>query len=82
MQSEKLAVVGRLAASIAHEINNPLESVTNLLYLAEPATSQRIKEYVRMPSGSCGASPHHQPDPSLPQAIDQPAGDHRGGAHR
>ena len=34
MQSEKLAVVGRLASSIAHEINNPLESVTNLLYLA------------------------------------------------
>jgi PAS domain S-box-containing protein len=33
MQSEKLAAVGRLAASIAHEINNPLESVTNLLYL-------------------------------------------------
>ena len=34
-ESEKLAAVGRLAASIAHEINNPLESVTNLLYLAE-----------------------------------------------
>lgn len=34
LQSEKIAVVGRLAASIAHEINNPLESVTNLLYLA------------------------------------------------
>jgi signal transduction histidine kinase len=33
-RSEKLAVAGRLAASIAHEINNPLESVTNLLYLA------------------------------------------------
>jgi PAS domain S-box-containing protein len=34
IESEKLAVVGRLASSIAHEINNPLESVTNLLYLA------------------------------------------------
>src|SRR6476469_2963073 len=33
-QSEKLAVVGRLASSIAHEINNPLEAVTNLIYLA------------------------------------------------
>jgi PAS domain S-box-containing protein len=34
VQSEKLAAVGRLASSIAHEINNPLEAVTNLLYLA------------------------------------------------
>lgn len=34
VQSEKLASVGRLAASISHEINNPLEAVTNLLYLA------------------------------------------------
>jgi PAS domain S-box-containing protein len=33
IQSEKLASVGRLATSIAHEINNPLESVTNLLYI-------------------------------------------------
>ena len=34
-ESEKLAAVGRLASSIAHEINNPLESVMNLLYLAQ-----------------------------------------------
>ena len=32
-KTEKLAAAGRLAASIAHEINNPLEAVTNLLYL-------------------------------------------------
>jgi signal transduction histidine kinase len=36
-RSEKLAVTGRLAASIAHEINNPLEAVTNLLYLIRSA---------------------------------------------
>jgi PAS domain S-box-containing protein len=39
VQSEKLAAVGRLASSIAHEINNPLESVTNLIYLARLAKS-------------------------------------------
>jgi PAS domain S-box-containing protein len=33
IQSEKLAAVGRLASSISHEINNPLEAITNLLYL-------------------------------------------------
>ena len=33
VQSEKLAAVGRLASSISHEINNPLEAITNLLYL-------------------------------------------------
>jgi PAS domain S-box-containing protein len=32
-ESEKLAATGRLAASIAHEINNPLEAITNLIYL-------------------------------------------------
>lgn len=33
MESEKLAVAGRMAATIAHEINNPLEAATNLAYL-------------------------------------------------
>ena len=32
--TEKLAAAGRLASTVAHEINNPLEAVTNLLYLA------------------------------------------------
>jgi len=34
IQAEKLAAVGRLAASISHEINNPLEAITNLIYLS------------------------------------------------
>jgi PAS domain S-box-containing protein len=34
MQAEKLAVTGRMAAAIAHEINNPLESLMNLIFLA------------------------------------------------
>ncbi len=34
-RSEKLAATGRLAATMAHEINNPLEAVTNLVYLAK-----------------------------------------------
>jgi PAS domain S-box-containing protein len=34
MQAEKIAATGRMAMTIAHEINNPLEAVSNLLYLA------------------------------------------------
>lgn len=47
-RSEKLAVTGRLAASIAHEINNPLEAVTNLLYLmrGSPAPDE-AKHYLQ-----------------------------------
>lgn len=33
-RTEKLAAAGRLAATIAHEVNNPLEAVTNLIFLA------------------------------------------------
>jgi PAS domain S-box-containing protein len=40
LRSEKLAAVGRLASSIAHEINNPLEAVVNLLYLIESSVKQ------------------------------------------
>jgi PAS domain S-box-containing protein len=48
LQSEKLASVGRLASSIAHEINNPLESVTNLLYLLENSVmTPETVSYVR-----------------------------------
>src|SRR2546427_5808919 len=37
--SEKLAATGRLAASIAHEINNPLEAVQNALYLLQQSVT-------------------------------------------
>ena len=44
IRSEKLALVGRLAASISHEINNPLEAVINLLYLiSQNARDEMVK---------------------------------------
>jgi PAS domain S-box-containing protein len=39
LQAEKIAATGKMAASIAHEINNPLESVLNLIYLARTNVS-------------------------------------------
>ncbi len=36
LQAEKFAATGRMAATIAHEINNPLEAIVNLLYLLRP----------------------------------------------
>jgi PAS domain S-box-containing protein len=49
IQSEKLAAVGRLASSISHEINNPLEAITNLLYLIALSNElpDSVKAYVQ-----------------------------------
>jgi PAS domain S-box-containing protein len=45
--SERLASVGRLAATVAHEINNPLEAVTNLIFLAKNKTDDAdVREYL------------------------------------
>jgi PAS domain S-box-containing protein len=50
VQSEKLAAVGRLASSISHEINNPLEAITNLLYLISlhDELPHELKIYIHM----------------------------------
>jgi two-component system, NtrC family, sensor kinase len=50
--NERLAATGRLAHTIAHEINNPLEAMSNLLYLAERASSEsdEVHEYIAQAS--------------------------------
>ena len=49
-RSEKLAAMGRLAAAMAHEINNPLTAVTNSLYLAlqDPALSNETRGFLKL----------------------------------
>jgi len=55
-KTEKLAAAGRLAASIAHEINNPLEAVTNLLYLLQnhPSLDMEARRYAEMAQSELG----------------------------
>lgn len=48
-RTEKLAVAGRFAASISHEINNPLEAITNCLYLVSTSEiSADARQYLEM----------------------------------
>lgn len=53
--NEKLAVTGRLAASIAHEIHNPLDSVANLHFLISQETDpQRRSDYLKLAQQELG----------------------------
>lgn len=47
-ENQRLITLGRLAASITHEINNPLESITNLLYLIEQDKPENAAGYLRL----------------------------------
>jgi PAS domain S-box-containing protein len=49
-KAEKLAAAGRLAATVAHEINNPLEAVCNLIYLVKSSAdlSEEVQSYLSL----------------------------------
>jgi signal transduction histidine kinase len=59
-RTEKLAAVGRLASSISHEINNPLESVVNLLYLIEHSESagSEMRAYAKLATSELARVSH------------------------
>ncbi|MBN1888941.1 MAG: response regulator [Thermoflexales bacterium] len=50
IQAEKLAALGRMAASIAHEVNNPLQAIQNCLHLVinRPLTEDKRAYYLQM----------------------------------
>jgi PAS domain S-box-containing protein len=59
MQAEKIAATGRMAATIAHEINNPLEAVMNLLYLLRSKiTDEDGLNYLSTAEGELGRVSH------------------------
>lgn len=48
VRAEKLSAVGRMASTVAHEINNPLEAVTNLIWIAksDPTINEDLRKYL------------------------------------
>jgi PAS domain S-box-containing protein len=60
LRNERLASLGRMAATISHEINNPLEALTNLLFLAEHTEGipTRAREYLEEADAELGRIAH------------------------
>ena len=59
LQAEKIAATSRMAATIAHEVNNPLEAVMNLLYLLRPKiTDSEGVEYLSSAETELGRVSH------------------------
>lgn len=50
IESEHMASIGRMAASIAHEVNNPLEAILNLGYLLDrnPSLDDEARSYAKL----------------------------------
>ncbi len=85
-KAEKLAVAGRMAATVAHEINNPLETVLNALYLInqgpdlDPTTRelvqtaqqelQRVTQITKLTLGFYRQEERVQSAVPLPELID------------
>ncbi len=76
--AEKIAATGKLAHAIAHEINNPLEALTNLLYLARTSqTMESVQQFVSSATSEVERiaritkqSLSFQRDTQVPQALD------------
>jgi len=59
LQAEKIAATGRMAATIAHEVNNPLEAVMNLLYLLrEKVTDDEGRDFLATAEEELGRVSH------------------------
>ena len=59
MRAEKLATAGRMAASVAHEINNPLEGLTNLIFIARNSDSwEEVRHLLGQAEGELGRIAH------------------------
>ena len=80
-KTEKLAAAARLSATIAHEINNPLEAIGNLIYLAkgEEGISATAREHLRMAEDELERVSHitrqtlgFYRESKLPELIDMP----------